>query len=222
MTKVNTHTHTHTHTHIYLCVCVCRNFWDEAWWFLSVRVFGLLSSSSLFFFTTFRSLYPSAFLRCPPVYLGIEIIQPGKSWWGHWNDSTWEIGQTLKMISLVVKQFYLAHRWDPIKCYDSRPECTWEWWQWRSTPHFPKLQHYRSLTIRLFSVISWTLVGVVLLLCRDAVGVFYSPSRLGLNCLREVEIVFKIKTDQAGSQWRAHPKWWIQLMCSFWLTEEPQ
>ena len=36
-----------------------------------------------------------------------------------------------------------------------------------------------SLTIRLFSIISRTLIGVVLPLCRDTVGVFYGPSRLG-------------------------------------------
>ena len=28
---------------------ICLNFWDEAWWFLSLRVFGLLSSSLLLF-----------------------------------------------------------------------------------------------------------------------------------------------------------------------------
>ena len=27
----------------------CQNFWDEAWWFLSLRVFRLLSSSLLLF-----------------------------------------------------------------------------------------------------------------------------------------------------------------------------
>ena len=27
----------------------CLNFWDEAWWFLSLRIFGLLSSSLLLF-----------------------------------------------------------------------------------------------------------------------------------------------------------------------------
>ena len=42
------------------------------------------------------------------------------------------------------------------------PEWTWEWWQWRGTPHSPKLQHYWNLTIRLFSVLSRTLVGGVL------------------------------------------------------------
>ena len=55
---------------------------------------------------------------------------------------------------------------------------TWERWRWRVTLHSPKLQYYWSLTIRLFSVISKTLIGRVLALCRDAV-VFYNPSRLG-------------------------------------------
>ena len=36
---------------------------------------------------------------------------------------------------------------------------TWERWQWRSTLHFPKLQHYWNLAIRLFSVISKKHVG---------------------------------------------------------------
>ena len=61
--------------------------------------------------------------------------------------------------SFNVKQFYLTHWLDPIWCYHSRPEWTWEWWEWRNTPHSPKLQHYLILTIRLFSVISGTLVG---------------------------------------------------------------
>ena len=53
-------------------------------------------------------------------------------------------------------------------------------WQWRGAPHFPKLQHHWNLIIRLFSVISRTLIGrgEVLPLCRGAVGVFYRPSRL--------------------------------------------
>ena len=53
-----------------------------------------------------------------------------------------------------------------IKCYHSGPEWTWEWWQWRGYPTFPKLQHYWNLTIKLFSVISRTLVvgrGLILL-----------------------------------------------------------
>ena len=48
------------------------------------------------------------------------------------------------------------------------------------TPHSPKLQHYWNFTIRLFSVISRTLFGRVLPLCREAVGVFNRPlNRLG-------------------------------------------
>ena len=44
---------------------------------------------------------------------------------------------------------------------------------------FPKATVLLKPTIRLFSVISRTVVEGVLLLCRNAVGVFYSPSRLG-------------------------------------------
>ena len=67
-------------------------------------------------------------------------------------------------------------------------ELTCERWQWRSTLHSPKLQHYCNFTIRLFCVISSTLIsstliGGVLSLCREAVGVFYTPSRLGHRSL---------------------------------------
>ena len=56
----------------------------------------------------------------------------------------------------------------------------WEQWQWRSALHSPKSQHHWNLTIRLFSVISRTLIGGgVLPLCRGSVSVFYSPSQLG-------------------------------------------
>ena len=49
-----------------------------------------------------------------------------------------------------------------------------------SVQHSPRLQHYWNLIIRLFSVISRTLVWAgVLFLCRDVVSVFYSPNRLG-------------------------------------------
>ena len=51
----------------------------------------------------------------------------------------------------------MNHRLDPISCYHSGPEWSWEWWHWRGTLHSPKLQHH--LTIRLFSVIFRTLIG---------------------------------------------------------------
>ena len=47
----------------------------------------------------------------------------------------------------------------PSRCYQSGPEWTWEQWQWRGTPYSPKLQHCWNLTIRLFSVMSRTLVS---------------------------------------------------------------
>ena len=50
-------------------------------------------------------------------------------------------------------------------------------WQWRSTLHSPKLQHYRSRKIRLFCIIFRTLVMRMLPLYRDAVVIFCSTSR---------------------------------------------
>ena len=46
-----------------------------------------------------------------------------------------------------------------IRCYHSGPEWTWERWQGSGTLHFSKPQHYCNFTIRLFSVISRTLMG---------------------------------------------------------------
>ena len=46
-------------------------------------------------------------------------------------------------------------------------------------PALPKTLDYWSLTIILFIVISRTLIGGVLILYRDAVGVFCSPSWVG-------------------------------------------
>ena len=85
-----------------------------------------------------------------------------------WSISS--ISNKLFAHSLNVEQFYFAHRENPIKCYHSRPEWTWEQWQWRVTLHSPNLQDWR-LTIRCLCVISWTFVGVgVLPLNRNAVG----------------------------------------------------
>ena len=49
----------------------------------------------------------------------------------------------------------------------------------KGAPYSLKPQHHWNLTIRLFSFISRTLIGGGLTLCRGAVGVFYSHSRLG-------------------------------------------
>ena len=74
--------------------------------------------------------------------------------------------------------FYLIYRWNPKGYYHSRSKWTWKWWQWKGTPHSPKVQDW-NLTIRSYSVISKTLVwGGVLLLWGDTVGVFYSLSWL--------------------------------------------
>ena len=81
-------------------------------------------------------------------------------------------------LSLNVKLFYLIHWEDPIRYYHSGSECTWEQRQWRGTLHSPKFQSW-SLIIRLFNVIPWTIIGGISPLCRNTVGVFFSPSELG-------------------------------------------
>ena len=78
--------------------------------------------------------------------------------------------------SLNVKQFFLTHSYDPIRCYTLGQSRHWSDW---GAQHFSKLRYYRSLSIRLFNVIYRTLTGDVLPLCRDAVVIFYSPSQQG-------------------------------------------
>ena len=46
-----------------------------------------------------------------------------------------------------------------VRCCHSRPEWTWEQWQWCVAPHSPKLQPQWNFTIRLFSVIIRILLG---------------------------------------------------------------
>ena len=65
-------------------------------------------------------------------------------------------------VSLNVKQFFLIHRYYPIRWYHTRLGCTWKTLQWRGTPNSPTFHYYLSLTIILFNVILRRLVGRVL------------------------------------------------------------
>ena len=64
--------------------------------------------------------------------------------------------------SVNVKLFYLINRQDPIRYYHSGIEWTWDRCLQICTLHCPNFQNYQSITIRLFRVISWILVGGVL------------------------------------------------------------
>ena len=71
-----------------------------------------------------------------------------------------------------------------IRCYHFGPEWTSKRWQWRGTRYSPKLQHYRILTIRLFSVISGRSLVVVVVGCSYVSAemqlvYFTSANRLG-------------------------------------------
>ena len=81
---------------------------------------------------------------------------------------------------LNVKQFYLTHRYDHIRCYLSGSKWTWEQWLWRGTPHSPDLQHYCCFVIRLFNVIFRTLIVWVLPFNKDTVGVL-QPRPTGMT-----------------------------------------
>ena len=65
----------------------------------------------------------------------------------------------LLALSLNVKQFYLTHWKDSIRSCHSGPVWTRERWQRQGTPHSQEPQHFWSHTIRVFSVISRTVVG---------------------------------------------------------------
>ena len=110
----------------------------------------------------------------------VKDIRAGSTtWWGWWLVGwvLWHINlcrlfnaksifiqfsQTVLIQTIqfsISMQFYLTHRKSPIRCYHSRPEWTWEQWQWRGALHSPKPQHHWNLTIRLFSVISGHSLG---------------------------------------------------------------
>ena len=99
---------------------------------------------------------------------------------------------------------------------------------------FPKFKHYWSLTIRLFCVISETLVGEVLTFCRDAVSVIYSPRRLGSVYLdRSFSLIpIRLKKTPNGISWLRHWRasdsetlvlevWGIWSTCSLILLPGP-
>ena len=54
-----------------------------------------------------------------------------------------------------VKQFDFHY-----KFYLSGPEYTCDHWQWKGLSHSPKFQHYLTLAISLFSIISRVLFGI--------------------------------------------------------------
>ena len=87
--------------------------------------------------------------------------------------------QTIQLSISTLFSFIWPIGWTLASATTPGQKWTWERWQWRDIPHCPKLQHYWNLTIRLFSVLSRTLVGVVSPFCKEEVRVFSSVCRLG-------------------------------------------
>ena len=63
-----------------------------------------------------------------------------------WNEPKIHVNSHY-ITNLNVKRFSLTHWWDPVRWYQSRPEWSWEWLQWRGTqqshkaPALLKLYH---------------------------------------------------------------------------------
>ena len=111
-----------------------------------------------------------------------------------------------------------------IKCYHSEPEWTWEQWQWRHTPHSPKPQHHWNLTIRLFSVISRTLVaGVGSYPSAEKLSVYSTAlanwatiyTNKGFDLKFSGYWFFKNGDNRAGFDFEEHQK--IQCLVEMWL-----
>ena len=62
----------------------------------------------------------------------------------HFVDKSFVHTQLIVQVLFQTIQFSIS-----IRCYHSRPEWIWEWWQWKGTPYSPNLQH-------LFLVRKWT------------------------------------------------------------------
>ena len=67
---------------------------------------------------------------------------------------------------------------------------TWEWWQFKGTPHSPKFEYYWSFTIRLFNVIVvyWPLTPPNMLFQRRRKCIFYWRGRAWLTIWDRVKI----------------------------------
>ena len=87
--------------------------------------------------------------------------------------------------------------------------------------HSPKDQHYwSSLTLRLFRIISRILSGGVSLFCKDAVGVFHSPSQQDHRALiGEVLILCK---DAVRAFYKPSQQGHMTLIGEFYSSAEMQ
>ena len=66
-----------------------------------------------------------------------RLLNSHKHSWLIGDSSLWVLPFNFTKHSLNAKHFYFIHY--PIRCYHFRSKWTREQWQWRGTPHFPKL-----------------------------------------------------------------------------------
>ena len=113
----------------------------------------------------------------------------------------------MKTVLFQVIQFSIITQFSSIwpidRCYHSRPEWTWEQWQWRGSLHFSKLQHYWNLTIRLFNVI-----------CRTHVGGGLTSLQRCSWCILQLQLTEQvIYCDSCMAMLRIHKSVWYAKIC---------
>ena len=100
------------------------------------------------------------------------------------------------------------------------PEWTWEWWQWMCALYSSKLQQYRNLTIRLFSVISRTLIGGSLNPLQTCIWCILQLQPTGQYTELNVKTVlfqiiqFSISTQFTCQNYCHDQNWWL----SYWVS----
>ena len=101
---------------------------------------------------------------------------------------------------------YLTDRWHPNSLYQSAAQWIWETWQWRGTPHSPKLQDSRgslaSYSGHLLDGARPSLLGVQSIYCLISWWImrwFQSPRRRGLEYAKYITCKKVILPPKCGS-----------------------
>ena len=182
--SLSLHTHTHTHTHIYIYIYIWLKYvekWiNQTLTTGSVFWFGLVwwHMNHWKLFNSIPFLYIKLVLfQTLPFSISTQFKYQKQFYFKQFNLSIVFFVTPLYVKSTQFKQsvdfkcqnssisnnsvlhkhtdyFYLTHTYDTIRYFLFGPECIWERWHWRSTPHSPTLQYYWCLNIKLFSTIS--------------------------------------------------------------------
>ena len=99
-------------------------------------------------------------------------------------------------LSLIVKQFHLTHRENPVRGYYSRPEWTWEQSSCRVF-HIPQRTSITEASpsdcLELYT--HWILIGRSFTPLQGCSGIFCNPSSLGWIYISNVKLASVVEGD---------------------------